>query len=120
MTREKRTKAELLNALEVAHCKLHAVGELAGELRRSKASQNNQKVRVGGLEQSFEAIRQSIKAVVAVRFPQTVAFGSVETIIYRGEFIHPGYEGDNEEVRLLQLIDDKCQEALRESRGKDE
>lgn len=116
--KDKRTKAELLDVLEAVRCELRGEAdtmvELRNELRRSKTDRNAQNVRVDGLKRSIEAIRQSIKTAVATRHPRTVAFGTVEEVCYKGESLHPGYEGDNEEVRLLKLIDDECRESLSE------
>ncbi len=118
MAKDKRTKAELLDVLEAVRCELRgedeAVVKLESELRRSKADQNVQKIRIGKLKRSIEAIRQSIKIAVAMRHPRTVAFSTVEEVWYEGKAFHPGYEGDNEEVCLLKLIDDECRESLSE------
>ena len=118
MAKDKRTKTGLLDEIEIVRCKLFgevkAVDELRSELRRSKADQNVQKIRIGELKRSMEAIRQSIKTAVSTRYPRTVAFGTVEEVWYRGEAFHPGYDGDNEDVRLLKLIDDECREGAKE------
>ncbi len=116
MTKDKRTKAELLAALDAALERLRQAKDTAAtmerELGRTKAGKESAETRAVTLKQSFDTIHHAIATAVALKYPKTVAFGGIETVWYKGQLIHPGYEGDNEEVRLLRLIDDKCQEAL--------
>ncbi len=109
MTKDKRTKAELLDALDAA---LGRERQAEHELRAAKADKKVAETKVATLTLSLAAIRNAISAAVAMKYPKTVAFGGVEEAWFGGEYIHPGYAGDNAEVRLLRLIDDKCQEAF--------
>ena len=116
MRKDKRTKAELLDALDAAlgfqEKAAAAVATMEHELRKAKAGKDAAETTAANLKQAFERIRHTIRTAVALRHPKTVAFGGVETVWYEGQMIHPGYEGDSEEVRLLQLINEQCLEAL--------
>lgn len=116
MTKDRRTKAELLDALNAALGRQHQAEDATRtaeyEVRKAKAGTDSAEAKAATLKQSSETIHQVIATAVAMKYPKTVAFGGVESVWYEGQYIHPGYEGDNEEVRLLRLIDDKCQEAL--------
>lgn len=117
MTKDRRTKAELLDALNAALRRQQqadsATRTLEHEVRKAKAGTESAEEKVATLKRSLETIRQVIWAAVAMKHPKTVAFGGIESVWYQGRLVHPGYEGDSEEVRLLSLIDGKCQEALK-------
>jgi hypothetical protein len=116
MKKDRRTKAELLDALDAAHERRRQAEDAATtmehELRQAKNGKKSAEDKAATLKQSLITIRHTIKTAVAMKYPKTIAFGGIAEAWFGGENIHPGYEGDNEEVRLLRLIDDGCQEAL--------
>lgn len=119
MSKDRRTKAELLAALDKAMLieekLLDDMGDTERLLRKANVDKDAAEGVVDKQRKLFESIRQAIKTAVALKYPQTVAFGGVEQVWYEGQYVHPGYEGDNAEVRLLKLIDDECHQALNPS-----
>lgn len=116
MKKDRRTKAELLVSLDKAisleQRTMDAKHEVERLLRRAKFDKDAAEVVLGKQAQVFESIRQTIKTAVALKYPKTVAFGSIEEVRFDGRWIHPDYDGDGDEVRLLKLIDDACQDGL--------
>ncbi len=116
MTNDKRTKAELLDAVDAAHELRRqaddAKHKMEIDLGKAIAGKVTAKAAADTRGQALDQIRHTITTAVALKHPRTVAFGTVEQVWYRGELMNPGYDGDSEEVRLLKLIYDQCQEAL--------
>jgi hypothetical protein len=112
--KDKRTKAELLNALDAVN-EMHlqakdAIHKMEIQLRVARTDKNAAEALANTRRQCLDRICHIVTTVVAMKYPQTTAFGTVEQVWYQGATINPGYEGDSEEVRLLKLIHEQCQE----------
>ena len=112
MTMDRRTKAELLSTLaelEQLHQKLKLdMDGVKLALRKARSDIDATKIKSDQYERILVQITDAITVMVLLRYPKTLAFGGVETTWYEGQEVHPGYEGDNEEVRLLRFLHDLC------------